>query len=122
MDGKTLKSKVKTLDISQAQLARLMEVTPQTLASVFMAKDVRSGTIERIAEVLNIPPTFFYSSTPTGTAIASGTQAVAAVNSRVSTSAELYKEVELLKQKVEDQKQIIYEKERLISLLMNRQQ
>ena len=122
MDGKTLKSKVKTLDISQAQLARLMEVTPQTLASVFMAKDVRSGTIERIAEVLNIPPTFFYSSTPTGTAIASGTQAVAAVNSRVSTSTELYKEVELLKQKVEDQKQIIYEKERLISLLMNRQQ
>ncbi len=122
MDGKTLKSKVKTLDISQAQLARLMEVTPQTLASVFMAKDVRSGTIERIAEVLNIPPTFFYSSTPTGTAIASGTQAVAAVNSRVSTSSELYKEVELLKQKVEDQKQIIYEKERLISLLMNRQQ
>lgn len=122
MDGKTLKSKVKTLDISQAQLARLMEVTPQTLASVFMAKDVRSGTIERIAEVLNISPTFFYSSTPTGTAIASGTQAVAAVNSRVSTSAELYKEVELLKQKVEDQKQIIYEKERLISLLMNRQQ
>ena len=122
MDGKTLKNKVKNLDISFAQLARLMEVAPQTLSNIFTAKDVRSGTIERIAEVLNIPPTFFYSSTPTGTAIASGTQAVAAVNSRVSTSAELYKEVELLKQKVEDQKQIIYEKERLISLLMNRQQ
>ncbi len=38
----------------------MLDVSPQAVASILRGKDVRTGTLERICQVLNLPITFFY--------------------------------------------------------------
>ncbi len=46
--------------MSQAELSRLLKVTPQTVNRILHTANVQTGTLERICDVLNLPITYFY--------------------------------------------------------------
>lgn len=108
MTGKELKLKIDALGITQRSLAEQMGVTPQTVSAILTAKDIRTSSLERIAQVTNKPMSYFYGETDNAQAVASGDSSIAAINSNVNAS-----EVELLKRLLE-------EKERTIKILMGR--
>lgn len=60
MSGEELKKKLEGLDISQAKLADLMGVFPQSFNKTLQADDVKSGFIEKLCRVLNKDLSFFY--------------------------------------------------------------
>ncbi len=60
MNGSTIKQKLSQLGTTQAELAQLLDVSPQTVSGILSATDVRTGTIERICEALNLPISFFF--------------------------------------------------------------
>lgn len=107
MTGKELKDKLAKQDIPASAIAEKIGISPQAINSTFNAADVKSGTLERIANVLGVDMTFFYPAEG-NKAVASGENSVAAINSNVNSS-----EVELLKKLLE-------EKERTIKILMGR--
>lgn len=108
MTGKELKLKIDALGITQRSLAEQMGVTPQTVSAILTAKDIRTSSLERIAQVTNKPMSYFYGETDNAQAVASGDSSIAAINSNVNSS-----EVELFKKLLE-------EKERTIKILMER--
>ena len=114
MEGKVIKQKLVSMNVTQLDLANKLGTTPQSLSSVLHAKDVRSGTIERIAQVLRVPVGFFYGEDcQNHNAIANGNESVAAINSCVSLSPE-----DVLKERVKALESLLAEKERLINVLM----
>lgn len=113
MEGKVLKLKIAELNVTQLDLANKLEVTPQSLSSILHAKDVRSGTIERIAQVLNVPVSFFFGEEVGHNAVASGNKSVAAINSNVSSPT-----AAVLEERVKSLETLVTEKERLINILM----
>lgn len=60
MDGKQLKRVISGVGIKQSRLAEILQTTPQNINSLFQAKDVKSGTLERIAEGLGTDMSLFY--------------------------------------------------------------
>ena len=108
MTGKELKLKIDALGITQRSLAEQMGVTPQTVSAILTAKDIRTSSLERIAQVTNKPMSYFYGETNNTQAVVSGNSSIAAINSNINSS-----EVELLKNLLE-------EKERTIKILMGR--
>ncbi len=114
MEGKVLKHKIAEINVTQLDLANKLGVTPQSLSSILHAKDVRSGTIERIAQVLNVPVSFFFGENTGNNAVASGNKSVAAINSSVSSSPT----AEVLEERVKALETLVAEKERLINILM----
>ena len=108
MTGKELKLKIDALGRTQRSLAEQMGVTPQTVSAILAAKDIRTSSLERIAQVTNKPMSYFYEETNNAQAVVSGDSSIAAINSNVNSS-----EVELLKKLLE-------EKERTIKILMGR--
>lgn len=112
MEGKVLKSKIAEINVTQLELAGRLGTTPQSLSSILHAKDVRSGTIEKIAQVLSVPVSFFYGEGRFQQAVANGNKSVAAINSHISN------DTEILKERIKSLEMIIQEKERLINILM----
>lgn len=113
MEGKVLKRKIAEINVTQLDLANKLGVTPQSLSSILHAKDVRSGTIERIAQVLNVPVSFFFGDEIKNNAVASGNKTVAAINSNVSSTT-----AAVLEERVKALETLVAEKERLIKVLM----
>lgn len=60
MSGEELKKKLDTLDVSQAKLAELMGVFPQSFNKTLQAEDVKSGFLEKLCKVLHKDISFFY--------------------------------------------------------------
>ncbi len=60
MKGETIKEKLSQLGRTQRELAGLLGVTPQAVYEIMSSSDVRSGTIERISQVLGVPISFFF--------------------------------------------------------------
>jgi transcriptional regulator with XRE-family HTH domain len=60
MSGEELKRKLETLDVSQAKLAELMGVFPQSFNKTLQADDVKSGFLEKLCQVLGKTMSFFY--------------------------------------------------------------
>ncbi len=46
--------------MTQVELAILLGVTPQTVSRMLHTANMKTGTLERICEVMNVPITFFY--------------------------------------------------------------
>ena len=63
MNGEQLKKRVRATGKSQKQVAEAMNVTPQTVAAMFTAQDVRSSTLERLCDVLGVKMNYFYDGT-----------------------------------------------------------
>lgn len=113
MEGKVIKQKLLELNVTQLDLAGKLGTTPQSLSSVLHAKDVRSGTIEKIAHVLNVPVGFFFGDNTGNNAFVNGDKSVAAINSNISSASE-----EVLRERVKSLETLVTEKERLINVLM----
>lgn len=60
MTGQCLKEKILLAKVPLSVIAERLGITAQSLNSCFKGKDVRSNTIERIAEVLDVDMSFFY--------------------------------------------------------------
>ena len=60
MSGEQLKRRIKELGISQAELARRLNVIPEAIAQALKAKDVKSGFLEDLCRVLGKDMSFFY--------------------------------------------------------------
>ncbi len=63
MKGETIRQRLSELGTSQKELARLLDVTPQAVSAILSASDVRTGTIERICDVLHLRVSFLYGET-----------------------------------------------------------
>ncbi len=48
------------MGMSQAELSRLLKVSPQTVNRMLHASNVQTGTLERICDALHLPITYFY--------------------------------------------------------------
>lgn len=82
MNGKVLKEQLKSTRYSLAEIAAKMGITPQTLNSIFNSADVKSGVLERLSSVLDLPLAYFYGDTfnITGSGNATGNNSTNTVN------------------------------------------
>ncbi len=60
MKGSTIRQKLSQLGTTQAELAQLLDISPQAVSGILSSSNVRTGTIERICEALNLPISFFF--------------------------------------------------------------
>ncbi len=115
MTGEELKRKIKEAGSSQKELAELLGVTAQSISSILSAKDVRSGTIEKIAEALGRPVSYFFDEA-SGTAVVTGNHSAASVHGNASVGASN----EVLEERLRSMQQLLDEKERTIKILMGK--
>lgn len=114
MDGRHLKRKLLEAGTTQKDLATFLGITAQSLSSVLSAKDVKSGTIERIAKALNLPVSFFYDEIGNN-AFANGDSSVAVSgnnNSHVVAGGEAI----FSQERIKYMEELLAEKERLIKV------
>ncbi len=60
MKGETIKQKLLLLGKTQKELAGLLGITPQAVFEILSSSDVKTGTLEKITHVLNVPISFFF--------------------------------------------------------------
>lgn len=60
MTGEGIKFLLDELGVTQKALSEMLGVTPQSVSAIIAASDVRSGTLEKIANVLGVPMSRFY--------------------------------------------------------------
>lgn len=60
MTGEILKQKLESLGYTKAFIADRLGVPPQNIQTWFKAEDVKSGTLERLSDVLEVPIAYFY--------------------------------------------------------------
>lgn len=60
MKGTDLKDKLTAKGFTMTYVAEKLNTVPQNINSWFKADDVRSGTIEKLAKVLDLPICYFY--------------------------------------------------------------
>ena len=65
MKGKDIKEVLAKYEIAQAEIARLLGLTPNNLNNMLAKDDVRTGLLESIASASNIPISVFYGETYT---------------------------------------------------------
>lgn len=116
MTGQELKLKLIEAGKSQKDIAELLGVTAQSLSSVLSAKDVRSGTLERIAEAIGVKMSFFYP-TEGGVSIA-GNNNISGNNNAVGNVT--IGDAAVLQERVTMLEKLLEEKERLIKVLMEK--
>lgn len=123
MTGQELKKKISQQNVSALAIAKKMGISPQALNSTFNAADVKSGTLERIADTLGVGMSFFYPA-DTQSAVASGNSSIAVNNItgniEAGDCAALIEKVKLLEQLLEERERVIEEKERTIKILMQK--
>lgn len=118
MTGKELKEKIAIKNISSLAIAKQLGISPQALNSTFNASDVKSGTLERIAEVLGVKMSFFYpddNDRQSAVVSGNGSVSVAGNNNVTSNSGDN----SVLKERIVMLERLIEEKERLINVLMD---
>lgn len=122
MKGKELKSKLIEVGISQKELADLLGVTAQSLSSILSAKDVRSGTIEKIAKTLGVSISYIYGEPDKiQNAVATGDGSVAVNgNNNVEGNVTVGNDSAVLQERVRLLEKLLDEKERTIKILMER--
>lgn len=60
MTGKELKDKLSTCGISQAEIARRLGMSTQSMSQALNVADIKTGFLERIVAVTGIPLSYFY--------------------------------------------------------------
>ena len=60
MTGKELKDRLSTCGISQAEIARRLGMSTQSMSQALNAADIKTGFLERIVAVTGIPLSYFY--------------------------------------------------------------
>ena len=88
MKGSELKSRLNNCGYTMTYIANKLGVLPQNLNSWFNSNDVRTGTLEKLAEVLELPISYFYGEGTATTANVSGSNnaTATATNNSVATA------------------------------------
>lgn len=86
MKGSELKSRLNNCGYTMTYIANKLGVLPQNLNSWFNSNDVRTGTLEKLAEVLELPISYFYGEGTATTANVSGNNNATAINNSVATA------------------------------------
>lgn len=120
MTGKQLKVMIDDLGITQRKLAEEMGVTPQTISAILTAKDVRTSTIERIADVTKMPISYFFREHDGQSAVASGDGSVAVTGNNNVAGNVTIGDAAVLQERVTMLERLLEEKERTIKILMER--
>lgn len=114
MTGEELKNRLKGARYSITDLAEKLGMTRPNLSQALSAKDVKTGLVEELAKVLNLPISYFFGEDiGNNNATANGESSVAAINSNVTMESN-----EMLKERVKHLEELLKEKERLINVLM----
>lgn len=119
MTGKDLKEKIAQQNISALAIAKKLGISPQALNSTFNAADVKSGTLERIAEVLGVKMSFFYPM-DSSSAVASGNGSVAVTGNNNVAGNVTMGDTAILTERIAMLEKLLDEKERLIKVLMEK--
>jgi transcriptional regulator with XRE-family HTH domain len=60
MKGEDLKNRLKSTAIPMSEIANKMGIMPQSLYYIFNSEDVKSGVLEKLSQVLEVPIAYFY--------------------------------------------------------------
>lgn len=60
MKGTTLKEKLEASGYTKTYISEKIGIKPQTLNTYFLADDVKTGTLEKLSEALDLPISYFY--------------------------------------------------------------
>lgn len=102
------------------EIAERLGITAQSLNSCFKGKDVRSNTIERIAEVIGVNMAFFYPM-DNGNVVASGDGSVAVTgNNNVAGNVTMGDNAAVLSERVKSLEALVAEKSERIAELKER--
>lgn len=63
MKGSVLKEQLKNTRYSLSEIAGRLGISPQSLNSIFNSEDVKSGVLEKLSCVLELPLSYFYGDT-----------------------------------------------------------
>ena len=118
MTGKELKDKLAKQGIPASAIAEKIGISPQAINSTFNAADVKSGTLERIAEAIGVKMSFFYPTDGTGVSIA-GNNNISGNNNAVG-NVTMGDNSAVLQERVAMLEKLLEEKERLIKVLMEK--
>lgn len=118
MTGQELKTKVLMANVPFNEIAERLGITAQSLNSCFKGKDVRSNTIERIADALGVKMSFFYPMDSTN-AVATGNGNVVGNNNAVG-NVTMGDNSAVLQERVTMLEKLLEEKERTIKILMEK--
>lgn len=88
MKGSELKSKLEELGFTKAFIAEKLGVPPQNVHIWLRADDVKTGTLEKLSEVLDVPISYFYGESFNNVSSVSGNNNATATgnNNTVSSS------------------------------------
>lgn len=113
--GNQLDELFKKKRIIQKDFAEKMGVTTVTITKWKSKESIDAATLEEISKVLNVPISYWFDLKESASSIVNGDKSAASVygNATVSTTNEKDKEIEHLKQLLE-------EKERTIQILMSK--
>ena len=103
MTGKQLKQKIKQKGIKFTTLAEMLDVVPQQVQQYFNANNVSTDVVERIAEVIGESVSYFYNEYPILT-------------------IEDYNRVVTMEKEIAYLRQLLDEKERLIEVLIKKEE
>lgn len=126
MTGQELKARIAACGISQSEIARRLGMSQQSFNQGLNVPDIRTGLLERIAEVTGIPLSYFYPAACTtitnessdlhvrnNSGVVSGTN-----NGSISTGQDAHRLVEMLVEANAKKDQQI---DKLIALLSKQQ-
>ena len=116
MTGDELKKRLKGERYSITDLAEKLGMTRPNLSQALSVKDVKTGLVEDLARVLNLPISFFFGEdAKCNNATVNGDSSVAAINSNVTMDSH-----EVLKERIAHLEEMLAEKERTIQILINK--
>lgn len=120
MTGESLKPFITALDVSQAETARKLGMSPQALDSMLKTKDVKTGLLEQLARIYKKPISYFFDEKePAPTIVEAVDHSIAASNSEISIGdfEALKKENSMLEKLINEKDERIKElKERILEL------
>ncbi len=116
MDGKVLKRKIKQSGISCSELSRRLGISPQSLSAIFNTSDVKTGLVEKIANIIGVHLSFFFErKSNEGDEFSSFMDATPKSLEEVQKQNKLlWQEIKFLKEKIRQLENLTSEKERLI--------
>ena len=112
MNTNKLNFLVESSNLNKKQIADRCKISCQALYNILSGGDTRVSTLESLLDALGATMVDLYGGEPSQTAIASGENSIAAVNSKVGKDA--------LEEKVRLLEKLLEEKERTIQILMGR--
>jgi transcriptional regulator with XRE-family HTH domain len=112
MTGKELKEKLYNAKVTQADLAKKLQMSTQAMSQTLNAADIKTGFLEKVCEAIGVNMSFFYP-IDEQKAVVNGNNSVAAIQSTVTQG-----DCAVLAERVKSLEALLAEKERLISVLM----